>query len=289
VCQLLENNPTLRGAAARLLGCNTGATTRLHMLSARLSLVMFMVALLLSGLRSSQAMAASNVITGDLPTSGGIALVVWSGGTPADLQAAAGTRGCTLMAAWVTNGNLVGYVFGAPSIVNASFLQVYPSSIPANTAVLAVCRGAQPAPLPATSSSDVDIQLAQLIFQGLNSERTSHGLPALVESPILDRTADKYAPVVQANVTLNHELGGQEPWDRAQAEGYPTMNVGEILAARIFGGGYDIPTEARNFVNQWMNSPSVWKNAASGEYFSRAGYASAQRFSTSAVLPGRRV
>src|SRR5438105_3019833 len=154
---------------------------RIRMLTA---LVLFLA--VLPFWRPAPAVAATGDLTGNLAASGGFSLVVWGGGSTVQLAGAASARGCTLTAAWVTaGGGFTGYVFGAPTLGNNAFAALFPSSIPANTAILAVCRGAQTVTAPAAPAANVDVQLSQLIFVGLNGERTSRGLPALTESSIL--------------------------------------------------------------------------------------------------------
>lgn len=41
-------------------------------------------------------------LTGDVPTGGGVGLVVWSGGHVDDLIDAAAAQGCELVSAWTT-------------------------------------------------------------------------------------------------------------------------------------------------------------------------------------------
>ena len=100
------------------------------------------------------AQGAGGQITGDVPSSGGFALVVWTGGPATELRAAAQARGCALRSAWVTRaGGLLGYVFGAPDFVNSGFASTFPGLVlPAGQALIVVCEGP---PSPAMRSSDI--------------------------------------------------------------------------------------------------------------------------------------
>jgi uncharacterized protein YraI len=88
-------------------------------------------------------------LTGSIPSNGGFGLAVWGGGPIDRIPPLAAQRGCTLRAVWVTlNGDFVGYIFGAPGIVNAPWAAAYPdNSLAANTAIIVVCVGnASPPP-----------------------------------------------------------------------------------------------------------------------------------------------
>ncbi len=91
-------------------------------------------------------------LTGSLPP-GGVGLAVWGGGPVDRMGPAAAQRGCDLRAVWTTpSGAFIGYVFGAPAIVNAQWLAAYPgNTLAANTPVIVVCAaapGGQPTPAP---------------------------------------------------------------------------------------------------------------------------------------------
>src|SRR5947209_4474911 len=61
-------------------------------------------------------------ITGNVPSGGGFALVVWGGGSTDALGSASAAGGCNMQSAWVTiEGNFAGYVPGAPAFVNTTF------------------------------------------------------------------------------------------------------------------------------------------------------------------------
>lgn len=92
-------------------------------------------------------------LTGTVPTGGGFGLAVWGGGPIDRIPPAAGPLGCSVRAIWQTwNGEFVGYVYGAPGIVNATWSAKFADgSLPANTALILVCAPAVSAP-PAASA-----------------------------------------------------------------------------------------------------------------------------------------
>lgn len=98
-------------------------------------------------------------LSGSVPTSG-IGLAVWSGGAVDGMLPLAAQRGCTLRAVWTTpSGTFIGYIFGAPAVVNAQWNATYPGNLlSANSPVIVICganaAGAAPSAVsPAPTSS----------------------------------------------------------------------------------------------------------------------------------------
>jgi len=109
--------------------------------------------------------APINEIAGSVPTSGGLGLVVWSGGPTAELVSSAITQGCNLRSVWVTTstGRFVGYIVGAPAFVNRGWDERFPGgeiSGPAPMVLLCNSPGAAVpapnAPAPAPDGGDSD-------------------------------------------------------------------------------------------------------------------------------------
>jgi hypothetical protein len=100
------------------------------------------------------AQTADGTLSGNVPVSGGVGLVVWSGGTTTAFLSAAQGQGCGVTSVWTTaNGGFVGYTAGAPAFVNRSWENQYPGGIPAASALVLLCRGAgATTPPPATST-----------------------------------------------------------------------------------------------------------------------------------------
>jgi hypothetical protein len=96
-----------------------------------------------------QHAGAYGTITGTLPPAGGFGLVVWTGGSMDEFAAAAGAGGCTTRSTWTAanDGTFVGYINGAPDVVNVPWRAVHGGSgqLPPG-AVLVVCAGAARAP-----------------------------------------------------------------------------------------------------------------------------------------------
>ena len=108
----------------------------------RVASTLALAALLCLAALPRTADAQAGQITGQVPSQGGFGLVVWGGGMPSDLLAAASARGCELRATWATNaqGQFVGLIFGAPPFVNAAFNAMFPNAhIPAGTPLILVC------------------------------------------------------------------------------------------------------------------------------------------------------
>lgn len=129
-----------------------------------------MVAVLALGFGLAQPRDASAEVGGDLPPAGtgGMALILYSGGSLDNLQAELFGQGCGVQSYWVTrDGAWVGYNVGAPSFVNAKFVALFPGEqLPANTVLLVVCieggvGGPDPTPTPSpTPSSSVSDPMA---------------------------------------------------------------------------------------------------------------------------------
>ncbi len=114
-------------------------------------------------------------ISGTLPRNGGTGLGVWTGGRVEDVPGASAALGCRLLALWlINNGEFVGFVYGAPDAVNATFRATYPSLVPAG-AVIVVCGAgsapaiaatATPTPIPSTAAGVKESMLiVGFIFQ----------------------------------------------------------------------------------------------------------------------------
>jgi hypothetical protein len=89
---------------------------------------------------SGQSPAAAGELVGSLPPAGGFALAVWGGGDVEQLAVAASARGCNLQAIWLTEqAGFIGYVQGAPAVVNQAFLVRFPAASLASGAVILVC------------------------------------------------------------------------------------------------------------------------------------------------------
>jgi D-alanyl-D-alanine carboxypeptidase len=110
---------------------------------------------------SCQAQTIAVGITGDVPSNGGLGLVVWGGGTASGLATATLAQNCVLKAIWASRpeGGFVSYSFGVPDFVNNEWRRVVGEVMAAGTPLLIVCDppGAalttRAVPLPNASSS----------------------------------------------------------------------------------------------------------------------------------------
>lgn len=87
-----------------------------------------------------QGATIGQILSGGLPATGGVALLVWGGGSVDALHTIASDGGCNLLSIWSTaDGGLVGHIIGAPEFVNASWVEHFPGDLPESTPLLAVC------------------------------------------------------------------------------------------------------------------------------------------------------
>lgn len=125
--------------------------------------------LLMFGIRGEAFAAGPEELQGSLPATGGISIAVWNGGPVARLRAAALERGCAVSSIWVeSNGGLIGYVPGAPTVVNQAFTAKYkvggfptPTPVlPVGTAAVLICQAstgpARVNGMPSTVSFTID-------------------------------------------------------------------------------------------------------------------------------------
>lgn len=212
---------------------------------------------------------------GGLPTGGGFALIVWGGGSPESLIDTAQSQGCAATSEWIAfDGKLIGYIHGAPDLVNNEFRGHFSGgSIPAGTALVLVCSAGggpgSPAPLaaapappppppptppPPPAALSLDQQFGVTAFDAINNSRKAAGLPALNQNTQLRAAAEKYVHLLNTSGQLNHGLDGQ-PWDRAQREGYPSGVVGEVIASAATSEALNVPHDTNVLMQAWLNSP----------------------------------
>jgi parallel beta-helix repeat protein len=112
------------------------------MITRRVLSTLFVAAIVLSATAVMRSEAdAAGTINGDLPTSGGLALVGWSGGPTTDLIDVSQRQGCALDSVWTFVGGFpIGYLVDAPAFVNSRHVAVYPSGEMPQGTVLLVCR-----------------------------------------------------------------------------------------------------------------------------------------------------
>ena len=217
---------------------------------------------------SAQGLPAPGTFSGRLPQGGGFALSVWGGGPAGALAGGASQQGCTLQSAFVTfEGRFLGYVPGAPEFVNREFMGLYPGNISAGTPFIVVCRGPAPTPapqptaapttappLPPAPSGTIENQFGAAVHDAINRYRAENGLFALQPHASLVAAAEKYSFVIRDSNSFDHDLDGM-PWDRARREGYPSINIGEVIAMVASSGSLQVQRDAESIVTQWRNSP----------------------------------
>lgn len=157
------------------------------------------------------------------------------------------------------DGKLLGYIDGAPALVNQQFLSLFPAAaIPAGTALVLVCRASggpgSPAPKPAAAPLALDQQFDTAIFDAINGARIANGLAPLTMNASLRTAAKNYARLLLARNAFDHSLDGQ-PWDRALREGYSSGVVGEVLALSATSEPLDVPSHTKLIIEAWLASP----------------------------------
>ncbi len=129
------------------------------------------VAVLLASPPSS-GIAAPGDISCALPRGGGIGLVVWGGGAVDGLRAA-------FTVAWVSSpsGKFIGYVNGAPTVVNAAFTAAYPQGLPPVTPLIILCASSPPPQTPVPSAAGTGAPSAAGRLSQLQVAEPASGIP----------------------------------------------------------------------------------------------------------------
>ncbi len=106
-----------------------------------------------------------------------------------------------------------------------------------------------PPPAPASAVLPTSAgACGQSLIPLINQVRAENGLLPLVENPLLDAAAQRYAEFIASRSILSHTADGRTLDARAQAAGYTGWKaLGENLA-----GGYDTPEQV---VAAWLASP----------------------------------
>jgi uncharacterized protein YkwD len=105
----------------------------------------------------------------------------------------------------------------------------------------------------ATAAPKQELRTAEVCL--INAQRTSRGLPALKESPRLDRSAQRWTNVMVNTGVFSH---GSDFAARITAAGFHWSFAGENIAA-----GFDTPAAV---VTAWMGSPDHCRNILDPSY-----------------------
>ena len=177
---------------------------------------------------AAPAAAESGEILGTAPRPGALRLVVWSGGPVADIHGVAGEHGCEARSVWASQpgGGLVGYIFGAPEIVNRPFLGEYVGGrLPELTPLILVC-----SPPPSTAASALSADEA-LMLELINDERARAGLSRLTADLDLSDVARAHSRDMASRDYFGHtNPDGESPFDRMRDAGISYSAAGENLA-----------------------------------------------------------
>lgn len=201
------------------------------------------------------ALAATGDISGPVPSTG-FGLVVWGGGPIEALVSAAAARGCPLASIWVTAGGstsgFVGYVSGAPAFVNAPFSALFPTGVPANTAMIIVC--ATPAvawtssPSPTTNSCPVTSLRAAAAARGF-----AIGMGGLNQSSLYMIRDPNARETLRCAATIVTDNGFY--WQTVEPkQGQFNFAVGDEMLAYAQANGLEV----RGHVLVWHQSLPPW-------------------------------
>ena len=155
-------------------------------------------------------------LTGFIPTTAGVGLVVWGGGTMSGIENASITRGCTPKAVWTSrpDGELVGYLFGAPNFVNDAWRSTFPDGwVSGGRVLLIVCDG----PSQVTTAASLN---------------GPGGLPARAPAPIFTGRAP--APsVTSLAVAVVDEASGAVLYQKDAHKRLPPASLTKIATAIV--------------------------------------------------------
>lgn len=85
----------------------------------------------------------------------GFGLVVWAGGSTDSVVATAAEGGCSLRSIWANgdNGDLIGYLVGAPAFVNRAWNERFAEGVPGSTPLILVCGGTSGSDTPSSGGT----------------------------------------------------------------------------------------------------------------------------------------
>lgn len=232
--------------------------------------MLLVISILLPGIASADPGAING---GSLPAPGETGLVVWGGGSTGELESVV-AGACPPRSAWAnrSGGGLVGFIFGAPSAVNADFLGHYPNgALPADTPLVVVCGGGSAAlastAAPATAPASREVRIAASVGPEIdraaeaemlalvNDARASAGLGSLRLDQSLVAVARAHSTDMWSRGFFSHvNPDGLDPFDRMRAANVEFGWAGENLAiapttAVAHGNLLDSPGHRENLLN----------------------------------------
>ena len=178
--------------------------------------------------------AAAGQLVGPIPGAGSLGLVVWSGGPVEEIRGAISGSQCTPRSTWVSkrSGGLIGYLYGAPDVVNAPFKAEYAGgNLPSNTPLVLVCApvASAPAPPPPPSADFSSVEARMLAL--VNQERVANGLAPFTMDPGLSNVARSHSSDMVARGYFAHTSpDGLSPFDRMSRAGISFRSAAENIA-----------------------------------------------------------
>ncbi len=130
------------------------------------------------------------------------------------------------------------------------------------------------------SVKDPDLkQVAESIVKRTNQFRESEDLQALMTDQTLRQTAQKFADYMADTNRYGHTADGQQPSQRAAAQGYDFCIVAENIAYHFHTKGIATAALAEQAFTGWQNSPGHRRNMLK-PYVTETGVALSQSEST---------
>lgn len=117
------------------------------------------------------------------------------------------------------------------------------------------------ATVPTRAADEVELTTSgKIILRDTNAERKkADAKPVRIEAK-LTRCAQEFAEYLAREDKFAHDADGRQPWDRAEAAGYPWAYCSENIAMQGAPTDIDKTTLGEKFVKMWMESPGHKKN-----------------------------
>lgn len=200
---------------------------------ARLLTFALAAALLAALVAATPATAEEARLRSEPPPPGSFGLVVWGGGPVDALASDAARQGCSARSVWSSRagGGLVGYLFGAPEIVNSPFLSQHGGgALPDMTPLILVCAPtATPSSAPAPTAAQTADEARMLAL--VNAERGRAGLAPFTVEATLTSVARAHSVDMRERDFFDHtNPDGESPFDRMSDAGVDYRAAAENLA-----------------------------------------------------------
>lgn len=127
----------------------------------------------------------------------------------------------------------------------------------------------------AGAAADFDTDVTRQLLQRTNALRATSGWKPLAPSPRLTAAARRYALYMAQTDRYGHEVDGQQPAERAKAQGYDHCLTAENIAFATSARGFTAGELAQRLFDGWVQSPPHRRNLVDGD-MTEVGMAVAQ-------------